>query len=499
MDIIPPGLWYDEAIHGLDTLQITEQHQFPIFFNTENHPQEPMFSYIIAVFYKMFGVSAYTLRLTSAILGTITIILCYFLVKSWFDERMALLTTFLLAISKWHLIFSRLCLRTILTPLFCILVFYFLYDGLKKIQDTKMPIRRFANSFLLSGFFLGLGMYTYISFRLVPVLVFLFILHEWYHSTPKSKTLNFKSYFYGMVLFYATALVVFIPLLIDYIHNPFHFFGRTEEISPFQGGVSSGIQLIFWNTIKTIGMFSFVGDPEAKHNNPGEPMLPWGLSIFLLIGLIYTFRNWKKLKYLMTLSWFLFFLLPSIFSVGAPNTLRTLGGVPALCILIALGIRTTYDVLNEFTYKRFTIIINTGLTIILLYSTILVYYQYFYEWGRSPETAMHFNYNEYYLGQQIRQLSGRYDFYLPDVLANQEVIKFVSRPAKFYPYQNVDDLPSLNASPRPKVILYLNPTRYSVPDPDFVDKVIQRYPHVQPFKELKILGDVPWVLGAEVD
>src|SRR5277367_250112 len=89
LNIIPPGLWYDEAIHGLDTLQITEQHQLPIFFNTENHPQEPMFSYIIAIFYKLFGVSAYTLRLTSAVLGTITIILGYFLVRNWFDERMA--------------------------------------------------------------------------------------------------------------------------------------------------------------------------------------------------------------------------------------------------------------------------------------------------------------------------------------------------------------------------------------------------------------------------
>jgi len=174
--------------------------------------------------------------------------------------------------------------------------------------------RRIA--FILSGFFLGLGMYTYISFRLVPILVFLFILHEWYYFKSKSKIQN------SMIL-YLTAFLVFLPLLIDYIHNPFHFFGRTEEISPFQQGIFSGIQLIFGNMVKTIGMFLLWATRNLNTIIQGTDAA-MDSSVFLIIGLFQAFRNWKKLNYLIPLAWFIFFLLPSIFSVGAPNTLRTL-------------------------------------------------------------------------------------------------------------------------------------------------------------------------------
>ena len=472
LDRIPAGLWYDEAIHGLDTLQINEQHHYPIFFNTDNHPQEPMYSYLIALFYGIFGIAPLTLRLTSVAIGCLTILLVYYGVRKWFDRRIALFTMFFLAISKWHLMFSRLALRTILTPLFALLVFHFLYRALKEFK---------LRDYILSGVFLGLGLYTYISFRIVPVLVFLLILHEIYHSTKEDRWK--KSFVQGGCVLFGTALIVFLPLLIDYIQYPFHFFGRTEEISIFQNGLVEGIRFILSNTIKTLGMFSFIGDPEIKHNNPSEPMLPLILSLFLLLGLVVSFRRIKELRMAIIIGWFGFFLIPGILSQGAPNTLRTLGGAPALCIFIALGITTGYDYLLERLGTTKKWILVSAVAAILLYSTVLVSWQYFVRWGSNPMTALHFNINEYQLGEMIHGEGTQIDYYLPPVLADQRVIQFVSHPVAYYSYNELKDIPAPERISKPLEIISLNPHRFSGVNGDILKQILQDYP------DSRILGN----------
>lgn len=493
LDKIPPGLWYDEAIHGLDTLVILEEGKYPIFFDTKGHPQEPMFSYIIAVIFSVFGISAYSLRFTSVIIGTITLILFYFLVKRLFNENLALLSVFLLAISKWHLMFSRLSFRTILTPLFAILIYYFLYQGLMKIRNQN---KLYYLPFIISGFFLGLGMYTYIAFRIMPILILIYFIYEWYQK--KDSILSIE-YIKSGIIFYLTGLLLFLPLLINYIQNPFHFFGRTDEISVFQNGILSAGQLIFWNTLKTIGMFSIIGDPEIKHNNPGEPILPVILSIFFIIGIIQSVRKRHKLNYFIPLSSLLIFLIPGILSIGAPNTLRTLCAIPGFIILIGLGMLQSYMYLSRWFQPNYRYILRSIFFTILLYSTLLVIYQYFYLWGNNPKTALHFNKNEFQLSQFLQQIDGQYDIYLPVILANQPVIRFVSRPANYYSYQNIEDLPAAIQMDNSIAIFYLNPFIFSNLDPKISYRIIEKYQNYASVQITQIPGHLPWVLMALIE
>ena len=492
IDQIPPGLWYDEAIHGLDTLQIYEGHQFPIFFNTDNHPQEPMFSYLIALFYGLFGVSAMTLRLTSALLGTLTVALFYPIANRWFGRRVALYGMFFLAISKWHLMFSRLCFRTILTPLFALGVLYFLYNGLKQEKETFQ-----WQPFLWSGVLLGLGQYTYISFRIVPILVILLVLHEtWYQRDQGKEYISRLIKGGGLAL--VSGFIVFLPLLMDYIQNPYHFFGRTDEISIFQKGILPGLQFIGANTLKTLGMFSILGDPEIKHNYPGEPMLPLILSLFLLWGIITAFRQIKDYRMAMLLAWLGIFLAPGILSQGAPNTLRTLGGVPALCLLLAVG---TEDVLTNVKNRwghRGLPWIRGIMAAILLYSLLLVGYQYFYKWGRDPRTAQHFNINEYRLAETVREQAETADFYLPDVLAEQRVVQFVTRPVVYREYKTLDDLPQPGTLKKDMVIVSLNPNRYGNINTEMLNEIMKRYPGA--WLDMDILGvrENPWIIALHI-
>jgi 4-amino-4-deoxy-L-arabinose transferase-like glycosyltransferase len=61
---------------------------------------------------KIFGLNEFATRFPSAFFGVLTVLMTYFLVKKIFDnsgnkESYALLTSFFLAISPWHIMLSR--------------------------------------------------------------------------------------------------------------------------------------------------------------------------------------------------------------------------------------------------------------------------------------------------------------------------------------------------------------------------------------------------------
>jgi hypothetical protein len=74
---IPPGLHSDEAANGVDVLDILGGHN-SIFFE-RNSGREPLFIYLQAVAVGLFGTTSLALRLTSAIIGALTIPAIYWM------------------------------------------------------------------------------------------------------------------------------------------------------------------------------------------------------------------------------------------------------------------------------------------------------------------------------------------------------------------------------------------------------------------------------------
>jgi len=482
----PQGLWYDEAIHGLDTLQIYQDHQLPLFFNTNNHPQEPMFSYILAVGFWIFGVSAFTLRLIPALIGICTVVLFYYFVRRWWGDRMALIAGLLLATCKWHVMFSRLCFRTILTPFITIMMVWLLLEGMERIKD-KFQWRYF----IVSGICLGLGMYTYISFRIMPVLVFLLVAHQLFHTRRQD---DYEPRLWkGMGLTFLVGFVIFLPLLIDFIHNPFHFSGRTDEITVFSGGYGEGIRMILSNTYKTLCMMGIpkLGDPEWKHNFSGEPILPLWLFLFWLVGIYRMFQNRKDLRLAAMGLMFGLYLVPGIMSQGAPNSLRTLGAVPALCFMTAYGM----DGLWKIDFLNLKSWLKVGLVVVLLLGGgVWTWHQYFVMWGPDTRTAQHFNINEYRLARSIHQSDVKADFYLQDVLASQPTIRFTAYPMTLKSVTNLSEIPAPESLVRDAVVVFLNPRMFNM-ESNWEDQLLSQYPHAELKTELMESSPSPWVLA----
>ena len=112
---VPPSLYWDEASLGYNAYSIlTTAHDehgkfLPLTnFGTFGDYKPPGYIYATVPSIAIFGLSDFAIRFPSAFFGVLTVLLTYFLTKKFFEsEVVAQVATLFLAISPWHLQFSR--------------------------------------------------------------------------------------------------------------------------------------------------------------------------------------------------------------------------------------------------------------------------------------------------------------------------------------------------------------------------------------------------------
>ncbi|MEM7333043.1 MAG: glycosyltransferase family 39 protein, partial [Chloroflexota bacterium] len=150
----PPGLYRDEAFNGLDALAVLEG-QHAIFF-TANNGREPGYIYLTAVAISILGRTPLAVRISAAIVGSLTTLVIYGLGKSWFGRQTAVYAAWIWAITLWPIHLSRIGFRTILLPIILGLVFWI---------GTEAYRRKSIRLWALAGAVYGLAFYTYLAIR----------------------------------------------------------------------------------------------------------------------------------------------------------------------------------------------------------------------------------------------------------------------------------------------------------------------------------------------
>lgn len=290
LDSIPPGLYPDEAINGNDALKTLENNQFKVFY-PENNGREGLFIWLIAFSFKLFGPGAWSLRLTSAILGIFTVLGLYLLAKELLNRKIGLLAAFFLAVSFWHINFSRIGFRAILVPFLMTFSFYFLFKAFRKNNLVD---------FIWSGIFFSLGFYTYIAFRAAALLLALAIvlkmIEYWKNNRPFPLNpswlwchLYLKDGWWKVDILLLVIIIIALPIGIYFLNNPSDFFGRAGDVSALNA--ENPAKELTLSVLKTLAMFNFSGDWNWRHNYAGSPMLAWPIGILFVLGLILTFKE----------------------------------------------------------------------------------------------------------------------------------------------------------------------------------------------------------------
>ena len=409
IESLPPGLYPDEAMNGNNALTALETGSFKVFY-PDNNGREGLFINIQALSVGIFGIHPWSLRIVSALFGTLTVVGLYLLAKELFGWHQGALASFLLAISFWHVNFSRIGFRAIMLPFILVFGFYFFWRGLKRASLLN---------FGLAGLFWGLGVHTYISYRVAP-LILIFILLTYWLSIKKDFSLikyqqTQKQIIKGLTVFAVITVVVALPILINFLQNPDHFLSRTgANLSVFnQENPTKELRL---SIIKTLGMFNFSGDYNWRHNIAGWPMLSLPIGILFVLGFFKELYHWLRRKHghfssthTLIFSWFFVMLLPGFLSTEAPHALRTIGVIPVVMIFAAQGL---YWIIIKL-YKWHTLtdphvnkqesrtLARFALSIFLVSMVFLEYHHYFNVWGKNQETIGAFNQNYVDLAKEI--------------------------------------------------------------------------------------------------
>ncbi|TXH07318.1 MAG: glycosyltransferase family 39 protein [Candidatus Moraniibacteriota bacterium] len=329
LDSLPAGLYPDEATNGTDALLANETGDYRLLY-TNNYGREGLFINLQALAIKYFGNTIPVLKFWSVMFGTLAVLGVYLLAHELFARRIyAIVAAFLLATSYWAINFSRIGFRAIMVTFLLTFSFYFFFKGLRTSR---------LRDFLFAGLFLGVGIHTYVAFRLAPLIIIallpaLFLTYERF----------FQRYWKHALAFALGAFITAAPMFYDFYLHPEHFSSRTGAVSIFSPEINKGD---FWGTFgKTFGLslvkYNFWGDQNWRHNYPPYPVLDPVSGALFLAGFLYII--WETIRLIglrfqeklrdnrLVRNWFLisaFFvmLMPEFLTEeGLPHALRAIG------------------------------------------------------------------------------------------------------------------------------------------------------------------------------
>src|SRR3990172_6173188 len=222
-----PALNADEAAIGYNAYSLIETgkdehgNSWPIHFQSFNDYKPGLYFYLVLPFVKVLGLNEWAVRIPGALLGVATVLVVYYLVEElFFNEKwsmvngqwlkksskklliinhqtLAIVASFMLAISPWHIHFSRGGWETNVATFF---ITCGVWLFLKSLKNAKFLV--------LSYSFFVASLYTYHAARIVvPLLIMgLFLIYR------KEVKKNLKEFIIAGVL----GVILLIPLGLDF-------------------------------------------------------------------------------------------------------------------------------------------------------------------------------------------------------------------------------------------------------------------------------------------
>lgn len=418
---IPFGLNNDAAWEGPAALDILRGNTAPYLpYAAQGWRGEGLFRLMVATFTYFIGPTPLVIKLSSAIWGLLTTIPLYFLIRLLFTQKLAFVTTFLVAVSGWHITMSRSGWRAIGVPLFSLAAFYFLFKALKTKKKSH---------FILSGIILAGSLYTYDAVRVLPLF-----FAAWLGWSLLTKKISIRKHFVHLVLMAISFLIVTSPLLVYASQHWANFTSRADFLFVGHRIEEAGSLAPLWDNLKTSALLF---NHRANGNDffINEPLVDkpvsWLLPIGFLITLVKVLKD-RKENYLFILLFFSFFLLPGILSV--PNGNRGIGTLPAVYFFSALGLVTAADFVGRFWGTKKRLVASFIIATVLTIATLVTYEEYL---GPRRRELPGFYPETYITLEYINNLKDKqdYDFYFTDNFPRELLTFLLYNPKQESPFQ----------------------------------------------------------------
>ncbi len=343
----PPTLNWDEAAWGYNAYSLMQtakdeyRVKLPVFTRSFDEYKSALPSYLMVPFIYFFGLTETAVRLPSAILGSVNIILIYFLVKMLFrKDSLALTASSLFAIEPWSVHLSRVYHDANIALLFLLVSFLFYLYG--KTRPHLM---------VLSSMFIGFSWFTYNANKLFVPMFVAFLLASDYKCLTKIPP-RFRRVSMGIIGAWCLLFAYFV-----FKGQMFARAGSTHIFSLWPGWPSNFKEWIFVNPFYQM-LWELVGRYMAYFSPTNlfvrEPLEPAtilaGNSIFhpfefspWLVGMYYLVVKLKN-KYLLAL--LCISPIPAALTWNWFQPGRTLTLFLVFSILIAIGMVEFVNVIS---------------------------------------------------------------------------------------------------------------------------------------------------------
>lgn len=397
---IPPSLNLDEVAIGYNAYSILKTsrdeygEKFPLAFRSHDDYKPPLYIYLTVPSVAIFGLNEFAVRFPSALFGTLTVFMTFFLAKEFLQkdigtkksETVASLSALLLAVNPWHLQFSRAAFETNVAVFFTVLGTWAFLKG----------VRSKARWWYLTAISFALSLYTYQAVRLfIPLFTAALAL-----IFAKSVRANLQKAIISASLFFVL-IAPLIPIMTS-TAGVMRFKGASvfehpglieeEEKRMLEDATNQDrfAMKVFHNR-KLAGLITVINGylkhfrPDVFFTGMWGPLVNYtpNVGLFYLIELplilwgTHIFANLtnKKLKALF-FTWILLAPLASSFTIDIPSSTRMTVILPTLQILSALGLFSLISAIRKLKNKMQQVSFAV-LTAIFFFSFTRYLHQYY--------------------------------------------------------------------------------------------------------------------------
>jgi 4-amino-4-deoxy-L-arabinose transferase-like glycosyltransferase len=373
---VPPGVRFDELVN-VKMADHIYAGEWPIYFQ-EAWGHEPLYHYLHAGGMWLLGKTVLGVRVASVLLGTAGVLTTYLAMRTLFGRGIAAVAALLLATSFWSLMYSRIGLRHISLPPWIGLATYCTWRGLEAPPDDRRQVGLWS---VLAGVSLGAMLYTYFASRVVPLIFSAFLLYllAFHRGMLRGRG-------WALVVAALLAVVIVTPMVLYLRAHP-ELEQRLAQVSGgLLGALCAGDAPAALEVVtRTLGMFSFRGDPEWLYNISGRPILDPLTSLAFYVGLGTVLWRWRDPGRAFLLLWLLFGLAPSLLSWPPGSLGHTIVAQPATFGLAALGMGELWAWSGQRRRRWLRIGARSLVVTMPLLFAGLNLYDYAVRWPRHPE------------------------------------------------------------------------------------------------------------------
>jgi len=383
---IPYGVHSDEAQLGTDARRILDGQLWSVY-TTAVLGQPSGHAYLTLPSFLLLGWTPLAMRLPLALVGLAAVPLLYAVVRQSFGRAEAFFASAMLAVSYWHLFYSRVAHWSISYGTIILAVLLCLLYGM----NTKKRAW-----FAAAGLFLGLGFYTYNIYPVAVVAVFAFLaIVTW----TRYRGADWRWWRGSMLLFIAVGSVVALPMIV-YVADPDSFYWfhvrNYSEVSVWQTpeyqdkDLAGKIRLIFRQVDIFAGAYAYDEVPDYVDGNGDiRPMFDPATLALLIVGLGFAWRERRRPVTIAALCCLFIIPLPAVLQNGSIMR-QPIAAAPAAMFIAALPLAALWR-FGERSWREqrgAAVIAGLGVCVVLALITTTTVRDYFWTWRKDDLTRL---------------------------------------------------------------------------------------------------------------